>query len=134
RLQHTLRDVMWERVGLVREGTGLREARDEITRIEQCLAETRVGGGRAFNLAWQDWLNLENQLLIARLIATSAEEPPERRGAHFRRDFPAMDPKPPYVVRVQRVGETDLVWREPVALTRIQPTASSVSAPVETGD
>jgi succinate dehydrogenase/fumarate reductase flavoprotein subunit len=82
---------MWDRVGLVRDGEGLREALDAIDRIERALDEVGVPGGTAFNLAWHDWLNLTSQVTAARLIATSAVERRESRGAHYRRDFPATD-------------------------------------------
>ena len=36
-------------------------------------------------------LELEQMLVAARLIATSARERRESRGAHFRKDFPALE-------------------------------------------
>ena len=119
-LQSTLRDVMWERVGLVRDGGGLREALDEITRIEAGLAGVGVPGGPSFNVAWHDWLNLTNQVTVSRMIAMSALERQESRGAHYRRDCPTTDTTP-YVVRVRRAGTDPVVSREPVAFTRRKP-------------
>src|SRR5262245_54711372 len=55
-LQARLRDLMWERVGLVRDAAGLRAALAEIDTIGTRLAGTGVPGDPAFNLAWQDWL------------------------------------------------------------------------------
>jgi fumarate reductase flavoprotein subunit len=133
-LQRSLRDVMWERVGLVREGDGLREALGVIYRIEAGLAGVGVPGGASFNLAWHDWLNLASQVTVARLIAMSAAERQESRGAHYRRDFPATEPGTPYVVRVRRAGAGPIVSREPVALTRVTPAVTATPAAVETGD
>jgi fumarate reductase flavoprotein subunit len=133
-LQRALRDVMWDRVGLVRDGAGLREAIGVIERIERGLEAVGVPGGPAFNVAWHDWLNLTSQVTAARLIATSAAERGESRGAHYRRDAPTADPGVPYVVRVRLDGDGPAVWREPVALTRVHPTppAPPVSTTVET--
>jgi fumarate reductase flavoprotein subunit len=128
-LQRSLRDVMWDRVGLVRDGEGLREALDAIDRIERGLDEVGVPGGMAFNVAWHDWLDLTSQVTAARLIATSAVERRESRGAHYRRDFPGTDADIPYMVRVRRDGDAAAVWREPVALTRLRPLpAAAVTA------
>jgi fumarate reductase flavoprotein subunit len=129
-LQSALRDVMWERVGLVRDGAGLREALGAIARIEAGLAGVGVPGGPAFNVAWHDWLNLTNQVAVSRLIAMSAVERQESRGAHYRRDCPAADPGTPYVVRVRRVAANPMVSREPVAFTRRRP--EDRAAPVAT--
>ena len=118
-LQRSLRDVMWERVGLVRDGTGLRDALASITRIEAELDRVGITGGPAFNIAWHDWLNLTNQVTVARLIAMSAVERNESRGAHFRRDFPTTETETPYAVRVRRVGPGAAISRHPVALTRM---------------
>jgi fumarate reductase flavoprotein subunit len=134
-LQRELRDVMWERAGLVRDGDGLREALATIDRLEAALGTAGVGGGPAFNLAWQDWLNLESQLTAARLIARSALERRESRGAHHRRDFPETDAGPLYSVRARLGAAGPDVWREPVALTRADPSAGvRASALVEIGD
>ncbi|MBM3220560.1 MAG: FAD-binding protein [Candidatus Rokubacteria bacterium] len=133
-LQRSLRDIMWERVGLVRDGDGLNEALRTIARIEAGLASVGVPGGPSFNIAWQDWLNLTSQVLVARLITMSAAERRESRGAHYRRDCPMTDPGPPYVVRVRRVGSGPGVTREPVALTRATPPETATPAAVETGD
>jgi succinate dehydrogenase/fumarate reductase flavoprotein subunit len=133
-LQRELREVMWERAGLVRDGAGLETAAATTERIAGELARVGVPGGGAFNLAWQDWINLTNQATVARLIATSALARTESRGAHYRSDFPAPSAAPLYTVRVQsRAGEA-VVWTEPVALTRATPTEARVSSMVEVGD
>ncbi|MBI2159901.1 MAG: FAD-binding protein [Candidatus Rokubacteria bacterium] len=134
-LQRELRDVMWEKVGLVRDGDGLREALAAIDRIAARLEGVGVPGGAAFNLAWQDWLNVVNQTAVARLIALSALERCESRGAHWRRDFPAAAPGPLFTVRAGLRGGAPAVWTEPVALTRAAPGVSApASSMVEIGD
>jgi succinate dehydrogenase/fumarate reductase flavoprotein subunit len=134
-LQQRLRDVMWDDVGLVRDGEGLARALDEIQRIAAALDTVGVTGGPAFNIAWQDWLNFRSQVLVSRLIAESAVARPESRGAHHRRDFPERAVGLPFSVRVARDGDRSRVWTEPVSLTRATPEAGAiVPATIEVGD
>jgi succinate dehydrogenase/fumarate reductase flavoprotein subunit len=129
-----LRDVMWDGAGLVRDGDSLRGALTAIDRIEAALDAVGVSGDPALNTAWQDWLSLRNQLQAARLIAASALERRESRGAHFRRDFPAPAAGTPVSVRVRRGADGPTVSTAPVAFTRATPGGAVVPATVEVGD
>jgi L-aspartate oxidase len=73
-----LREVMWERVGVVRHREGLRIALETLDRLEDKL-EPGISEGR-------------NMLVAARLVATAALVRPESRGGHFRADHPQSDP------------------------------------------
>jgi fumarate reductase flavoprotein subunit len=129
-----LRDVMWGGAGLVRDGESLRGALAAIDRIESALDAVGVSGDPALNTAWQDWLSLRNQALAARLIACSALERRESRGAHFRRDFPRSAAGPPVTVRVRRGPDGPQVTTGPVAFTRASPAGVTVPTAVEAGD
>jgi fumarate reductase flavoprotein subunit len=129
-----LRDVMWEQVGLVRSGRGLREAVNAIEEIGGRVEAIAVPGGRTYNLAWQDWLNLRSQVATAWLIARSALERTESRGSHYRSDH-AERGSDLYTVCVgYEGGEAPRVWREPVRLTRLAPGGVRPSATIEVGD
>jgi len=94
-----------------------------------------VAGGPAFNLAWQDWINLTNQAAVARLIALSALARTDSRGAHYRRDFPRPTSESLYTVRVREQAGAPVVCTEPVAFTRMSPPAVAAEpAAVEVGD
>jgi succinate dehydrogenase/fumarate reductase flavoprotein subunit len=133
-LQQSLRDVMWEQVGLVRQASGLKAALREIEDIGQRAVRAAVPGGATYNLAWQDWLNLQNQSAAAWLIARSALERDESRGSHFRRDCPETGAEL-YNVHVAS-GDTDglRVWREAVRLTRVDPYSAEQPSGVQVGD
>jgi succinate dehydrogenase/fumarate reductase flavoprotein subunit len=134
-LQRELRALMWDRAGLVRDASGLRDAQRDLERIAAGLARAGVPGHAAFNVAWQDWINLTNQAEVARLIVASALERRESRGAHYRSDFPAPDGGTLYTVRARRDAGGPRVWRAPVALTRLAPSGSSaVAVSVDVGD
>jgi len=134
-LQRQLREAMWDHAGLIRDAAGLAEAGQAVERIADELTRAGVPGHSAFNVAWQDWLNLTNQAAVARLIVASALERRESRGAHYRSDFPSADSGPLYTVRVSRGDGGPRVRRAPVRLTRLAPS-DVMPAPisVEIGD
>jgi fumarate reductase flavoprotein subunit len=136
-LQAGLRDLMWERVGLIRDGPSLRAALAEIDTIGSRLARASVPGGPAFNLAWHDWLNLGSQVAAARLIAASALERAESRGSHYRSDCPRTEAEPRVVCVEAGGGGALRVWTEPVGLTRYRPESpesADHTIAVEVGD
>jgi fumarate reductase flavoprotein subunit len=134
-LQRTLRETMWDDVGLVRDDEGLRTAMARIDRLQEALGGVGVAGDRGFNTAWQDWLNLRNQITTASLIARSALARRESRGAHYRRDFPGLAAGPPVTVRVRRKSGAPLIWTEAVAFTRVAfPAPDPPNLALEIGD
>jgi fumarate reductase flavoprotein subunit len=133
-LQARLRQVMWEHVGLIRSGEGLKLALTDIEDIARRLDAVAVRGGGAYNLAWQDWLNLDNQATAAWLIARSALERTESRGSHYRRDFPETAGEAVTVLAGFADGAGPKVWTEPVRFTRLKPAAARVPAAVDVGD
>ncbi|UCH75227.1 MAG: FAD-binding protein [Rhodospirillales bacterium] len=89
RLRERLDNLMWDKVGISREAKDLAAALDELDALAAELEDTGIGGeGRAFNLTWHDWLNLENLLLVSKSIALAALAREDSRGAHYRSDFP----------------------------------------------
>jgi succinate dehydrogenase/fumarate reductase flavoprotein subunit len=133
-LQARLRQVMWEHVGLIRSGEGLKLALTDIEDIARRLDAVAVRGGGAYNLAWQDWLNLDNQATAAWLIARSALERTESRGSHYRRDFPETAGEAVTVLAGFADGAGPKVWTEPVRFTRLKPAGARVPAAVDVGD
>jgi succinate dehydrogenase/fumarate reductase flavoprotein subunit len=90
-LTRRLKDAMWEGCGVVRSREGLLEARERIELLAEEAAAIAVPGPPEANYAWQEALDLVNQLTVARTIVASALAREESRGAHFRSDFPESD-------------------------------------------
>lgn len=67
----TFQSLMWDDVGMVRSGEGLKKAASLLS-------------------SWQEKMDIEmsNMLLVGRLMAEAALIREESRGAHFRSDFP----------------------------------------------
>ncbi|RMF92699.1 MAG: FAD-binding protein [Nitrospinota bacterium] len=122
-LRQELRELMWEKVGLVREEKALQAALQRIAELQEDCQRVALSGGRRFNLAWQDLLNLQNLLTVSALITQSALVRRESRGSHYRLDYPETD-NHHYLrnVCLQRgaEGEMRVFWR-PVALSRLSP-------------
>ena len=72
-----LRQVMWDRVGLIRTGDGLWEARKTIFELERVLGRTIAG---------------RNAADLGLLIVMAALRRSESRGGHYRADYPDEDP------------------------------------------
>jgi L-aspartate oxidase len=95
-----LRQVMWEKVGLVRSGEGLRDALDEIDALE---AELPEGPSETRNL-----------MTVGRLVARAALARPESRGGHFRADHPDARSAWRRRLVLSRSGDRELIAYEPI--------------------
>ncbi len=91
-LRRNLEDLMWEKVGLVRNGHDLKAAIETIGRLRKCAEDTESSGDTIYNSKWNEAINVINMTLVAEMIAGSALMREESRGAHYRSDYPAPDP------------------------------------------
>jgi fumarate reductase (CoM/CoB) subunit A len=53
----------------------------------------KVPEGKGFNRHLQDALELENMVLVAKVVARAALIREESRGSHYREDYPETNPK-----------------------------------------
>jgi succinate dehydrogenase / fumarate reductase flavoprotein subunit/fumarate reductase flavoprotein subunit len=86
-----LKELMWTSCGVVRTREGLLKARDALGELAERVETVAVPGPREVNFAWQEALDLANQVLVARLVTESALLREESRGAHYRADFTETD-------------------------------------------
>lgn len=117
-IRERLHDVMWEKVGIVREAAGLEAALGELNALNGELDRTWVSPERAFNLTWHDWLNLKSLLAVSRAIAAAASARRDSRGAHFRSDYPECGSLESSMFTSIQDG---VVSMKPVAFTRVAP-------------
>jgi L-aspartate oxidase len=73
-----LQDLMWHKVGIIRDRSGLIQAADTLAAWQKCLPEPTD----------RPTYELNNLVLTGRLVAQAALIREESRGAHFRSDFP----------------------------------------------
>jgi len=117
-IREKLYDVMWERVGIIRDAAGLQRARSELDALDAELDAAPVTAGRAFNLTWHDWLNLKSLVAVSSAIATAALARCDSRGAHFRGDFPQCGPLESSMFTSITGGTVSM---KPVSFTRVAP-------------
>jgi fumarate reductase (CoM/CoB) subunit A len=92
-LKHELQRVMWNHVGIVRDGDGLKKALRKLNDLKRKLSRIYIKCKKQhWNRQLLEILELDLMLQIAELIATSALCRQESRGSHYRRDFPGPDP------------------------------------------
>ncbi len=113
-LRKELQDVMWNRLGIVREAEQMELGLRELDELERRLAGCRPAGARAL----MTHATLENSLTVARCCFTAALSRTESRGAHFRKDHPEQDDEHWLVFQEEELGAdgTIGVRRVPVTL------------------
>ncbi len=74
-----VRELTWDAVGLARREEDLVAANRELTELHEQLGDA----------PWETG----NLLLVARLVAEAARRRRESRGAHYREDYPELDPE-----------------------------------------
>jgi succinate dehydrogenase / fumarate reductase flavoprotein subunit/fumarate reductase flavoprotein subunit len=120
-----LEDLMWEKVGVVRNGPDLEKAvntlQDLRDRADQCGGAAKAGG-TTYNSRWNEAINVVNLTAIAEVIARSALTREESRGAHYRTDFPEQDPRWLKNIRVKPAADGSPAFSfSEVQFTRLAP-------------
>ena len=129
-LRERLYDLMWNKVGIIRDEAGLRSALSELALIKSELKTCGIAdANRAFNLSWHDWLNLNSLVDTSRVIAEAALARTDSRGAHFREDFPETGALDQSAYTSARLKDSVLnIGMKPVAFTRVRPGESLLGA------
>lgn len=131
RVREALYECMWNDVGILRDGAGLRRGLARLAELELELSSIGVGAEEtAFNMAWHDWINLSNLIATSKVIAQAALAREDSRGAHFREDFPATgDLETSTYTVVRQLDGCIALAHEPVNFTRVRPGTSLLADP-----
>lgn len=102
-----IKAVMWENVGIIRDAEKLMLAQQEVKKLQDeahaLFAEDRS--------QLQSCLEIQDMLKTAEVIILAALERKESRGAHYRSDYPRMDPAWEKNIRVHKDQAGKLVAR-----------------------
>lgn len=89
KLHAELGKLMNDRVGLVRDGSSLQAALDQVRTLKERCARIRLrNSSRIYNSELTSYLEVGSLLNIAELVTMAALARTESRGAHYRTDFP----------------------------------------------
>jgi len=88
---HDLREMMQEKVGIIRTREQLVEALNDLEALRVRSQSCSPGGGLIYNPGWHQALELEAMIDVSQMCALAALEREESRGGHTRDDFPAPD-------------------------------------------
>lgn len=110
-LVETLRSMMWQHAGIIRDEEGLQVCRGFIRQAQAQLQSTANGPDNPA------WVSVMQMLTTSALIVDAALDRCESRGAHYRSDYPALLPEAKHSTQ-QRHQRPQHVTNQP---TRLQP-------------
>ncbi|HEY5328981.1 MAG TPA: FAD-binding protein [Acidobacteriaceae bacterium] len=120
-LRREIENLMWEKVGLVRNGPDLEAALAQLETIHERSKRQCAGSDVAFNMAWNEALDVTNICLNAALVARGALLREESRGSHYRSDFPTNNPHWLKRIRLQQQDGAMNVSYIPINFHRMTP-------------
>ncbi len=90
-LRDQIRETNWNKVGVGRNETDLLEAINEFSEMSAAVEKVHVEGDKTFNMFWNQYIDLLNMIDVSQMVAGSALQRRETRGAHFRMDYPEQN-------------------------------------------
>ena len=91
-IKNRMRDIMWEKVAIFRDGKGLAEAVNELEELLKKSHDVNVKSKTASaNPELEEAYRVPMMLKLALCVAMGARERTESRGAHYREDFLKRD-------------------------------------------
>ncbi|MFX0198710.1 MAG: FAD-binding protein [Candidatus Hodarchaeota archaeon] len=123
KLKKGLQQLAWEDVGVMRDGSRLERAIQEIEKIrmKQLPRVFTISKEQRYNKEWIDALQVENMLTVLKLIAKSAFYRTESRGNHYRKDYPFQNKEWLVNVIARLVGTDMQLTTQPLTITKVTP-------------
>ena len=124
KLRKQMQQLAWEKIGVVRDRPRLENALKEIERMrsEEPPRVATKAKNQEYNREWIGAIELENMLLIMKMIARSALMRTESRAAHYRKDYPMTDyDNWTKNIIVQHVDGKPQLTTQSVVITKLQP-------------
>jgi fumarate reductase (CoM/CoB) subunit A len=92
-IRKKIQSIMWDKVGVLRNGSDLQAALKELENIRnKDIPRMRIRTNtKRFNTEWREAIEVENMLDVAEMVTRAALLRNESRGAHYREDFPVED-------------------------------------------
>jgi succinate dehydrogenase flavoprotein subunit len=124
-IRQELRDMMMDKVSVVRDEASLTAARDALIGLKERYAKVRLmDRSRTFNTELMEVIELGNLLDCAEATVAGALARKESRGAHYRPDYEKRDDvnflQHTLAYQSARAGDPDLRYK-PVVITEFEP-------------
>jgi fumarate reductase flavoprotein subunit len=122
-IRDALAECMWDDVGISRTKESLLRARNTLEQLGASLEQMGVGNlQREYSVTWQDWMNLQNLILVSKAVTEAAIARENSRGAHYRDDFPEPGSlEGSYFTAVKMLNQNLLIENRPVNFTMVKP-------------
>jgi len=122
-IRDALAECMWDDVGISRTRESLSRARQTLKQLASQLNQMGVGDiQREYSNTWQDWMNLQNLILVSQSVTEAAIARENSRGAHYREDFPdAGSLEESYYTAVRLKRQELSIENLPVQFTIVKP-------------
>ena len=88
-----LREMMQYKVGIIRTESLLKEALNDLDKLEERSKNTSAGTSRIYNPGWHQALEIDAMIDVSRMCTLAALHRKESRGGHTRDDYPHPDYK-----------------------------------------
>jgi len=122
-IRDALAECMWDDVGISRTKESLLRARVKLDQLGQQLDQMGVGDiARQYSITWQDWMNLQNLILVSKSVTESAISRENSRGSHYSADFPepgSMEDS--YFTAINLHGQSLSIENRPVQFSLVKP-------------
>ncbi|UCE81137.1 MAG: FAD-binding protein [Methanobacteriota archaeon] len=124
-IREEMRESMYTRVGIFREGDSMQECLDKIHELKERYSRVTVQNkGMRYNVDLMRAYELEGMLDVAEAITVGALKREESRGAHSRLDFKERDDEHFLKHTIARYSEKGtLIDYSPVTITKYEPVA-----------
>jgi fumarate reductase flavoprotein subunit len=122
-IRDALAECMWDDVGISRTKEALLRARNTLEQLGVSLQQMGVGNlQREYSVTWQDWMNLQNLILVSKAVTEAAIARENSRGAHYRDDFPEPGSlESSYFTAVNMMNQNLHIENRPVSFTMVKP-------------
>lgn len=86
-LEQSLRQIVWDKIGVIRDKQNLEDAQKELSALKEQLTEVSLTDHRQLYQA----IKLVNMLTVSEMVCRAAQMRTESRGSHYRSDYPEED-------------------------------------------